>query len=87
MKKATANENLKQKPVYIEKVKHILSNSNVYPLKDLFMEIRKEYPEVNSMRNLKEDIETYIDDFKVNKDNLIISKKGLLADIISIITN
>jgi len=74
-------------PAYIGEVKSIVSENKVYPLKDLFMQIRKEYPEVESMRNLKKDIETYTEDLKVNSNNLIISKNGLLTDILSIITN
>lgn len=85
MKKDTKNQS--KVPAYIGEVKSIVSDNNVYPLKELFMEIRKEYPEINSMRHLKEDIETYIDDFKVSKNNLIISKKGLLTDILTIIAN
>ena len=74
-------------PAYIGEVKSIVSENKVYPLKDLFMQIRKEYPEVESMRNLKKDIETYTEDLKVNSNNLIISKNGLLTDILSIIAN
>lgn len=85
MKKDTKNQS--KVPAYIGEVKNIVSDNNVYPLKELFMEIRKEYPEINSMRHLKKDIETYIDDFKVSKNNLIISKKGLLTDILTIIAN
>lgn len=85
MKKGTKNQS--KVPAYIGEVKSIVSDNNVYPLKELFMEIRKEYPEINSMRHLKKDIETYIDDFKVSKNNLIISKKGLLTDILTIIAN
>lgn len=85
MTKATAQP--KQKPAYLDEVKNIVSNNKVYPLKKLFLEIRKDYPEVDSMRNLKEDIETYMDGFKVSKDNLIISKKMLLSEIMSIIAN
>ncbi len=85
MKKDTKNQS--KVPAYIGEVKSIVSDNNVYPLKELFMEIRKEYPEINSMRHLKKDIETYIDDFKVSKNNLIISKKGLLTDILTIIAN
>lgn len=85
MKKDTKNQS--KVPAYIGEVKSIVSDNNVYPLKELFMEIRKEYPEINSMRHLKKDIETYIDDFKVSKNNLIISKKRLLTDILTIIAN
>lgn len=85
MKKDTKNQS--KVPAYIGEVKSIVSDNNVYPLKELFVEIRKEYPEINSMRHLKKDIETYIDDFKVSKNNLIISKKGLLTDILTIIAN
>lgn len=85
MKQVTAtNQNV---PAYIGEVKSIVSDNKVYPLKELFMQIRKKYPEVDSMRNLKEDIETYIEDLRVNNNNLIISKQGLLTDILSIIAN
>lgn len=85
MKQVTSTN--KPIPAYIGKIKCIVSENKVYPLKELFMQIRKDYPEINSMRNLKEEIETYTEDLRVNNNNLIISKKGLMTDILSIIAN
>lgn len=73
-------------PPYIGEIKDIMSKNKVYPLKDLFMQIRKKYPQVKSMRSLKEDIETYTED-RVNSNNMIVSKQKLLNDILSIIAN
>jgi hypothetical protein len=85
MKQETnTNQNI---PSYIGEVKSIVSKNKVYPLKELFMQIRKNHPEVRSMRTLKKDIETYTEDFRVNSNNMIISKQGLLSDILSIIAN
>lgn len=77
-----SNQNI---PSYIGEIKSIVSENRVYPLKELFMQLRKNYPEVRSMRSLKKDIETYTEDFWVNNNNMIISKQGLLSDILSII--
>jgi len=73
-------------PSYIGEIKNIVSENRVYPLKELFMQLRKNYPEVRSMRSLKRDIETYTEDF-VNSNNMIVSRQGLLNDILSIIAN
>jgi len=78
-----SNQNI---PSYIGEVKSIVSENRVYPLKELFMQLRKNYPEIRSMRSLKKDIETYTEDFRVNSKNMIISKQGLLSDILSIIS-
>lgn len=72
-------------PDYIDKIREVMSEKKVYPLKDLFMEIRKDYPDVVSMRHLKKDIEKYIKDYQVNNNNLVICKQSLLTDILSII--
>lgn len=74
-------------PSYIGEIKSIVSENRVYPLKELFMQLRKNYPEVRSMRSLKKDIETYTEDFLVNSNNMIVSRQGLLNDILSIIAN
>jgi len=79
-----SNQNI---PSYIGEVKSIVSENRVYPLKELFMQLRKNYPEVRSMRSLKKDIETYTEDFWVNSNNMIVSRQGLLNDILSIIAN
>lgn len=79
-----SNQNM---PSYIGEVKSIVSENRVYPLKELFMQLRKNYPEVRSMRSLKKDIETYTEDFLVNSNNMIVSRQGLLNDILSIIAN
>lgn len=78
-----SNQNM---PSYIREIKSIVSENRVYPLKELFMQLRKNYPEVRSMRSLKRDIETYTEDF-VNSNNMIVSRQGLLNDILSIIAN
>ena len=78
------NQNI---PSYIGEIKSIVSENKVYPLKELFMQLRKNYPEVRSMRSLKKDIETYTEDFWVNSNNMIVSRQGLLNDILSIIAN
>lgn len=79
-----SNQNI---PSYIGEIKSIVSENRVYPLKELFMQLRKNYPEVRSMRSLKKDIETYTEDFWVNSNNMIVSRQGLLNDILSIIAN
>lgn len=79
-----SNQNM---PSYIREIKSIVSENRVYPLKELFMQLRKNYPEVRSMRSLKKDIETYTEDFWVNSNNMIVSRQGLLNDILSIIAN
>ena len=79
-----SNQNI---PSYIGEIKSIISENRVYPLKELFMQLRKNYPEVRSMRSLKKDIETYTEDFLVNSNNMIVSRQGLLNDILSIIAN
>jgi hypothetical protein len=79
-----SNQNI---PSYIGEIKSIVSENRVYPLKELFMQLRKNYPEVRSMRSLKKDIETYTEDFLVNSNNMIVSRQGLLNDILSIIAN
>ena len=80
-----SNQNI---PSYIGEIKSIVSENRVYPLKELFMQLRKNYPaEVRSMRSLKRDIETYTEDFLVNSNNMIVSRQGLLNDILSIIAN
>ena len=79
-----SNQNM---PSYIGEIKSIVSENRVYPLKELFMQLRKNYPEVRSMRSLKKDIETYTEDFWVNSNNMIVSRQGLLNDILSIIIN
>lgn len=79
-----SNQNI---PSYIGEIKSIVSENRVYPLKELFIQLRKNYPEVRSMRSLKKDIETYTEDFLVNSNNMIVSRQGLLNDILSIIAN
>ncbi len=79
-----SNQNM---PSYIGEVKSIVSENRVYPLKELFIQLRKNYPEVRSMRSLKRDIETYTEDFLVNSNNMIVFRQGLLNDILSIIAN
>ncbi|QUH22091.1 hypothetical protein [Alkaliphilus sp. B6464] len=75
----------KQVPDYITEIIKVVDSNNVYPLKDLFMKLRKDYPEIDSMRSLKQDIEEHIVDFSVNQNNLIINKGSLANNLLGII--
>lgn len=72
-------------PAYIAEVKRIVDNKPVTPLKDVFMALRKDFPEVENMRTLKINIEKHLDGMCVNQNNLIISKSNIFDDIMNIL--
>ena len=86
MNKVSDTKTNKTVPLYILEMKEIVAKENIYPLKDLFNQLRKKYPEVISMRMLKSEIEEYSADYRVNKNNQIVSKNSIMSDILSIIS-
>ncbi|MFW6007630.1 MAG: hypothetical protein ACOCP8_00070 [archaeon] len=75
----------KKQPIYLNTVKEMLKNKD-YSLKDIFIKLRKEYPEqVKSIRKLKADINSHFDDICVDKEGNIVRVDNLLEDITSIL--
>lgn len=72
-------------PNYIPEIEKVMTSKKVYPLKDLFLKLRKDYPEIGSMRNLKNDIEKYLNNFSINQNNLIINRNCLANDLLKVL--
>lgn len=72
------------KPNYLNEIEAFMSDKKTFLLKDLFVKFRRTYPEIASMRSLKEDIDTHLTGVSVNAKDIVINKDLLMNNMLGI---
>ena len=70
------------RPEYLKDVEIFMKNTKTIELKELFVKLRRKHPEIKSMRTMKEDILTYMDNFTVNQKDMIINKALFIEEML-----
>ncbi len=70
------------RPEYLKDVEIFMKNTKTIELKELFVKLRRKHPEIKSMRTMKEDILTYMENFTVNQKDMIINKALFIEEML-----